>query len=223
MPTNLDVLKAELGFEAAYAQPEFDLFEGPSRLLDRVYQRLEKHGIRLSDLRAENSSIIGERYLHCYLFNYAMTVKVRYDKIEINCVEFPRSHIEKYAAGILDVLAAVKDALPKLSYKAFAIAVALHGRIEGQATRDFLRLLSVKSPEGLGPSTGSGVVFYYGQEKERLLSSITADISAAVQDAIFLRIHGVWDGSRISAESLPKLANDFVSLALGALGFQLKA
>ncbi|MBI4000480.1 MAG: hypothetical protein HY348_01685 [Nitrospira defluvii] len=223
MPTNLDVLKAELGFEVAYTQPEFDLFESPSRLLDKLYKRLEKHGLKLADLRAENSSIIGERHLHCYLFNYVMTVKIRHDKIEIHCVEFPRSHVETYAVGILDALAAVKDALPNLSFKAFAISVALHGRVEGQATRDFMNRLTIKSPEGLGPSTGAGAVFYYGQENDRLLSSLTADISAAVQDAIFLRIHGVWAGDRTPVESLPKVASDFVGRALGVIGLQLKA
>lgn len=222
MLANLEVLKAELGFEAAYSQPEFNLFEGPL-LLDKVYKRLEKHGLRLSDLRAENSSMIGERHLHCYLFNYVMTVKIRYDKVEINCVEFPRSHVESYVAGILDVLGAVKDALPTLFYRSFAVAIALHGKIQGLATREFLNRFTAKSPEGLGPSTGSGAVFYYGQENDRLLSSLTADISAAVQDAIYIRTQGVWDGTRAPVESVPKLANDFVGQALGVIGLQLKA
>lgn len=223
MPMNLEVLKAELGVEVAYSQPEFDLFEGPSQLLNKLYNRLQKHGLKLSELRSENSLIIGERHLLCYLFNYGMTIKIRYDKIEIYCAELPRPLVERYVAGIIDTLAAVKDALPNLSFKAFAISVPLHGRIEGEATGDFMNRLTIKSPGGLGPPTGAGAVFYFGQENDRLLSSLTTDISAVVQDAIFIRIHAVWDGNLTSVESLPKVANDFVGRALGVIGLQLKA
>ena len=223
MLKDFEVLKAELAIEATYAQPMFDIFETSTSLADKVFRRLEKYGLKLSELRAENSSILGERHLHCYLFNYVMIVKIRYDKIEINCTDLPRSHVENFLAGILDVLGAVTDALPKMSFKTFAVALALHGKIEGQTTMEFLNGMTTKIPEGLGPSTGSGVVYYYGQENDRLWSSLTGDISAIVRDALFIRIHGVWDGSRTPVESVPNLANDFSAKALGAIGLQLKA
>src|SRR5687767_12689692 len=154
MPSNLEVFRAEVGLEATYSHPEFDLFESSAGLLGKLYKRLEKHGLKLAEIRAENSSIIGDRHLIFHLFNYVMTSKIRYDKIEVNFFQFPRTEIEKYSAALLDTLAAMKDAVPKVSYKTFATAVALHGRIEGQPTKTFLNRLTSKSPEGLGPSTG---------------------------------------------------------------------
>lgn len=221
MAKDFEILKAELLLEVAYAQPMFNIFDSSS-LVDKIFTRLEKYGLRLSDLRTEDSSIIGDRYLQCYLFNYVMTVKIRYDKVEITCTEFPRSHVDNFISGILDVLNAVKEFPQHISYKTFSTAIACHGRIEGQTTMEFLSKMPMQIPAGLGPSIGSGVVFYYGQENDRLLSSLTLDMSALIRDALFIRTHGTWDAGRIPVESLPKMIKEFFAQALGAVGLQQK-
>ncbi|MGH7182315.1 MAG: hypothetical protein ACREJN_10100 [Nitrospiraceae bacterium] len=223
MLKDFEVLKAELAVEAAYAQPMFNIFDDLASLPEKVFRRLEKYGLKLSELKAENSAILGERHLNCSLFNYVMTVKIRYDKVEINCSDLPRSHVDAFIAGILDALGAVKDASPEMSFKTFAISHVLHGKIEGQTTMEFLDRMIAKIPEGLGPPTGSGAVFYYGQESDRLMSILVVDMSAIVRDALFIRINEVWDGSRTPVESVPKLAQDFSAQALRAIGLQLKA
>jgi hypothetical protein len=218
----VEVLRADLQFEAGYPEPDFGLFRDESTILHDLFKRLEPHGLRLSDVRVERgSSNVGEQQILCHLFNYWMTVKLHIEKIEVVCTQLPRDHVEKFNAAILDVLRAVKDYRADLAFKAFAVGVGLHAKLEGQPGRDYLARFAANVPQKLGPSTGNGAVFYFGPEGDRMLSSVTADVSAVVQDAVWLRIHGVWDARKVTPDSLPGIASGFVRAALESLGLQL--
>ena len=223
MAIKLEAARADLTLEAGYSQPEFGLFfEDGSALLHHLFKRLEPYGLRLTDLRVERGSgNIGDQHILCYLFNYWMTVRIRIERIEVVCSELPQDYVDKLKAAIVDVLGAVKDYRPNLSFRAFAIVVGLHAKLEGQPVRDYLARFVANVPQHLGPSTGSGAVFYFGPEGDRLLSSITADVSAVVQDAAYLRIHGVWDAKKVAPDSLSAIADGFVHQALESLGLQL--
>ena len=221
MLKNFELLKAELMIEVNYAQPMFNIFD-TSSLVATVFKRLEKYGLKLSDLRAEHTAVIGERHLHCYLFNYVMTVKIRFDKIEITCTDFPQSQVNNFASAIQDVLEAVKESSQQISYKTLGVALACHGRIEEQAAWNFLKKMPAQIPSGLGPPTGGAIAFYFGQENDRLFSSITLDMSTIIRDALFLRIQATWDGSRVAAEFLEKMTKEYFVQALGSIGLQHK-
>jgi hypothetical protein len=218
----LEVARADLQFEAVYPQPDFGLFRDESAVLHHLFKRLEPHGLRLSDVRIESGSAnVGEQKILCHLFNYWMTIKLNIEKIEVVCAQLPRDHVEKFNAAILDVLRAVKDYRADLAFKAFTVGVGVHAKLEGQPGRDYLARFAANIPQKLGPSTGNGAVFYFGPEGDRMLSSVTADVSAVVQDAVWLRIHGVWDARKVTPDSLPGIAAGFVRQALESLGLQL--
>ena len=220
----LEVAKADLVFEAGYPQPEFDLFRDGATLLDRLFKRLEPYGLHLNDLRVERGvGNVGDQHILCYLFNYRMTVRIRVERIEIICSELPRDYVEKFGAAIVDVLRAVKDYRPDLHFRAFAVAIGLHAMLQGQSIRDYLGRFVANIPQRLGPSTGNGAVFYFGPEGERLLSTVTVDLSTVVQDAAYLRIHGIWDAKKVTPDSLSGTADTFVRQVLDSLGLQFEA
>jgi hypothetical protein len=220
----LEVAKADLMFEAGFPQPEFDLFQDGATLLKRVFMRLQPYGLRLNDLRVERGGgNVGDQQILCYLFNYWMTIRIRVERVEIVCTEFPQDHVEKIKAAIADVLGAVKDYRPSIEFRAFAVAVGLHVKLQGQPVRDYLARFVTNAPKALGPSTGSGAVFYFGSEGDRLVSTVTVDLSAVVQDAAYLRIHGVWDAKKVALGSLSGTADTFVRQALDSLGLQFPA
>jgi len=221
---NLNVEKAELTFEAGFPQPEFGLFLDAGTLMHHLFKRLEPHGLRLNDLRVERGSAnVVDHQIVCFLFNYWMTVRIRIDRIEVTCSQLPRDSVEKFKAAILDVLQAIKDYRPDQSFRAFGMALGLHGKLEGQPAREYLARFASKVPQNLGPSTGGGAIFYFGPEGDRLLSSIIADVSAVVQDAIYLRIHALWDARKIAPTSLPGVADALVQQALEGLDLSLSA
>jgi hypothetical protein len=220
----LEVSKADLVFEGGFPKPEFALLRDGTALLDHLYRRLERYGLRLADMRFERGTgNAGDQHLLVHLFDYRMTVRIRLERIEVTCSDLPETLVEKFKAAILDVLGAVTDYKPDLAFRAFAVAVGLHAKLVGQPVREYLARFVTNAPSGLGPSTGSGVVFYFGPENGRLLATVTVDLSAVVADGLFIRLHGVWDGKRITADELARSADTFVRDALGSFGLQLPA
>jgi len=215
------VEKSDLAFEAGFPKPEFALFRDGGALLDRLYTRLEPYGLKLADIRFERGSSVGEQHFLIYLFNYWMTIRIRVERIEVQCSELPRNLVEKFKAATVDVLRAVKEQLPGISFRAFAVAVGIHAKLEGRSARDFLGQFVVGVPKGLGPSTGSGAIFYFGPEGQRLFATVTADVSAVVADGLFVRVHSAWDAGRIAPEALGETAEVFVRQALESLDLQL--
>lgn len=78
MPTKLNVAKADLNLESAFAQPEFGLFRDATSLLHQLFARLQPHGLRLPDMKIERGTgSIGDYHVACHLYNFRMGVLVR--------------------------------------------------------------------------------------------------------------------------------------------------
>jgi hypothetical protein len=222
LPIKVEVAKFDLAFEAGFPRPEFALFQNTALLLDRLHRRLERYGVKLTDIRVERGAgSIGDHHILLYLFDYWMTVRVRVDRVEVNCSSLPENLVESFRAAIVDVLQALKECTPDLSFRAFAVAVGIHARLEGQQPRDYLARFVTNTPTNLGPATGSGVIFYFGPEGDRVLAALTADLSTLVPDALFVRVHSVWDAARVGPEALTGLAESFVRQAIDRLGLEL--
>jgi hypothetical protein len=216
-----DVRKADLTFEAGFGQPEFALFRDIPGLLRHLFKRLETHGIGLADMKIERGSgSAADFHVLCYLFNFVMTVRVRLDRIEVFCTDLPRDYVQKFSAAILDTLAAVQAHLPDLSFRAHALAVGLHGLLEGETVRQYISRFVSNAPN-IGSPTGNGVVFYFGPEGDRLLSAITLDMSAMVPDALYVRTHVIWDAKKVEIKNLASIAEGFVRHVLNQVGLEL--
>ena len=219
----INVQRSDLAFEAGFPQPEFGLLHDGSTLLQHMYARLQPHGLKLADLRVERGTgNVADYHVLCYLFDYVMTIRIRAERVEVNCSTLPNPDVlEKYKAAILDLLRAIKDCKNDLAFNAFAIAVSIHAKPEGVSAREYLASYIGHVPKGLGAPAGNGVAFYFGPEGDRILSSITLDNSAVVSEALYVRIHAVWDARKAPAESLSAgLAEEFVRQALESLGLQ---
>jgi hypothetical protein len=219
----ISVERSDLTFEAGFPQPEFGLIRDASALLQHVYARLQTHGLKLSDLRIERGNgTVGDYHVLCYLFEYVMTIRIRAERIEVICSMLPNPEaLAKYKAAILDLLRAVQEFKANLVFRAFAVAVNVHAKLEGTSVREYLSSFVTHVPKGLGTPAGNGVAFYFGPEGERTLATLTLENSALVADALFVRIHGVWDAAKAPIETLTAgLAEGFVNQALQSLGLE---
>lgn len=223
MGLRFDVSKADLAFEAGLGRAEFALFRDIHGLLTHVFTRLEPHGLRLTDMRTESGAgTAADFHVLCYLFNLWMTVRIRLDRIEVFCSELPQEYVQRIMAAIVDTLAAVRDHFPDLSFRSHTLSVGLHGLLQGRPVREYLSQFVGNVPSGLGAMIGNGAVFYFGPEGERLLSSVTVDMSAVIADALYTRAHVVWDAQKVSIEVFPALGEGFVREALSRLGLELQ-
>jgi hypothetical protein len=222
MAVKFDVRHADLNFEAGFNQADFKLFSDAHGLLHQLYKGLEPHGVRLSDLQIERGAgTAADWHVLCYLFNFWMTIRIRLDRIEVFCSELTQDYVAKYGSAIVDTLNAVIAYRPESGFRAYGLTVSLHGVLEGHSLKQYLSRFTKGIPEQLGPSIGSGTVMYFGPDRERLLSSVTLDMSTRLPDALYARVNIVWDATKIDAQTIPKLSEAFVRQSLSHVGLEL--
>jgi len=213
------VALADLGFQSDFAEPAFDMFRDAWGLQRQLFARMTKHGVRLSDIRAERGSgSLGDIHIVCFLFNFSVTVRIRLDRIEILCFDLSRVDSEKLNEAAIDALEAVTNHMAGPTFKTHTLWQGLHGTLEGASTQEFISKFVSKGPENFGRSIGSGVVFYYGPERERITSSITLDLSAVIAGGLYLRPQVVWDAQKVGVRDLPGMAEKHVREVLSHLG-----
>jgi len=203
--------RAELSFQADFAEPVFHLFRDSPALHRSVFARLAKHGLRLSDMRPERGNgTLGDAHLVCSLLNSAVTLLLRPERAEIHCFDVMRLDGRNLGQVGVDFLEAIRAHAPEVPFKTYSSALALHGLLDGIRSQEFIAKFVTGAPGGLGPPLGSGAVFYYGVTADRVMSSVTVDLSAVLHDGLFLRIYAMWDGQRIAVEALPGIADEHV-------------
>lgn len=222
MASRFEVERADLTFEAGYLEPAFELLRDAPGVLRSLFAHLTPHGLRLADMKIERGGDnVIDHHVYCYLFDFAMTVRVRIERLEVVCAQLLQTDVERFGAAIVAAVRAVTQHAPHIRFRAYATAVNLHGRIEGTAPREFLSRFVANTPEGFGPPTGNGAVFYFGQDADQLLSVVTVDLSALVADALFVRPHIVWDAAKVDVANIPARAEAFVRKVLVQLGLDL--
>jgi hypothetical protein len=224
MASKFTVSQADFQLEAGFSEAEFSLFRETSSLLDYLFQALQPHGARLTDIRVETGAGSAADFnVLCYLFNYWVTLRVRIDRLEIIASQLPQDYVHKYSAATVDALRALRNYHKDLNYRSYTLSVGMHGSLEGGSVNQYLSNFVRNVPQGLGPSFGSGTVMYFGPAAERILSSVTIDRSTIVSDGLLCRTYVIWDAKKVEIEHLPELANNFVRETTSQLGLDLPA
>ena len=83
MAVDFNAERGELNFQASYSAPMFGLWRSTDELFRLLFGALSKYGLRLNDLKWGPASGIGDAQLNFSLLNYAATVRVKMDRVEI--------------------------------------------------------------------------------------------------------------------------------------------
>ena len=222
MPLTFNVARADVSLESTYAQPDFGLFRDTTGLVGHLFGRLQPHGLRTQDVKIERGDgSVADFRIACHLFNYRLGVLVRTEKVESACLNVLEGEVEQFAAVTIDALSAVKEHQPSIVFRSHTVAVTMHGALEGASTGDYLSRFATNIPSGLGPLTGCGGVMYFGTEGDRILSSVTVDLSGVVPGGLFVRAYAVWDASKVEPSVLPARVRAFVRRAVEAFGLDV--
>jgi hypothetical protein len=218
MAVDFNPERGELNCQASYSAPMFALWKSPGELFQLLFGALSKYGLHLNDLKWGPSSGVGDAQLNFFLFNYAATVRVKMDRVEIEVLDVFRVDEQQLQDAAAGLIGALKTHSSDLSVAAYVVTLAYHGKLASGTAKDFTRALTAAPPDAPGPSAGAGVVFYYGPNEERVSSAVTIDLSGLVQDALFFRVHMVWDASRIKVEDLGARTRQYTERVFGGFG-----
>ena len=214
------VSQGDFVFQADFAEPIFELFNNTT-LQRQLFSKFARHGLRLVDIKAERGGgSLGEAQLNCWFFNFSTALRIWLERVEINCLDVTRVSPQKLKDLITGVLETAGSHF-KIPFKTYGMALWLHGLLEGVAPKEFLSKFFTRAPNDLGPLLASGAVFYYGAKGEKVLSSLTVDLSAAIREGIFVRIQVTWNAEKVDSGELAALAKEHVKSALSQLGLRL--
>lgn len=222
MATDFIVERGDLHFHASYAEPLFALWKDSDMLFQRLFSSLSKHGLQLTDLKWNQPASVGDVQLSFYLFNFAVGVRLRIDRIEVEAFEVRKVDQEQLERAVIDLIGALRSHKPELSFTAYSLAIGYHGKLATGSARDFTRTLTA-APQDLGKQTGAGAVFYYWPEEDRVSSAVTADLSAVIADALFFRTLVVWDPSRVAVNELRAQMTGYMERVFDRFGLSVTA
>lgn len=215
-------LQADLSYQGEFSAPAFGLIGSLAGLLERAHSRLASFGIRPSDLKLESTTpSLTEASLVCNLITLGALVRVRLERIEASFSDLKRVDQEQISTVVLESFEAVRDILPNLTVKTHGITLQVHGVLEGISFEDLIRYHAPNPPAGLGPALGSGVVYYFGPEAERVSSGFVLDKSFVVPGGLYLRANVNLDGTKVPILRLREMASEYIDSALKTLGLEL--
>jgi hypothetical protein len=210
---------------ADYNPPAFALWGATPQLYQAVFTALGRHGLNPKSMQVDfaNGHVM-EQELRCSLLDYTTGFHVRSDRIELNCADLMRTPIVTVLEAAVAGLDAVHRIVPgEPGFSAFTLTLRLHGLLAGASARDFIATFSQRAPGGLGPMAGSSVSFYFGPAAEQLSASVTLDVSAVIEDGLFLQAYAVWDASRLGIDDLSGTVMDFRARVLAGLDLDREA
>lgn len=222
--TSFKIKHGEIGIQTHFLTPIFGLLDPPaSRVHSAFFGCLSKFGITTDDVKiGQGVPNLSEASLSYHLLNFNGMVKLSLDKMEV--IFFDTTRLSK--EQMTDVFDRVSTCLAKfaqdLAIREYSVNISLHGVLEGKSLVDFWREFLPQVPQGLGPVTGQGVVFYYGRHDNTLGSSLVIDMSARISGGVYIKTSMNFDGTVVSAKTLPKITEDAFDLLTGNLGLTLE-
>lgn len=220
MPT-LRVRQSEFQFVAAFERPIFHLWAQPPSLFTQLHNELGIHGFRATDLRWEQGVGAMDARLVFHLSGFRLTVKLRVDQLDVQAFDLAGLQPESTADAVLGILKALQAYSGDLRFAAYTLGLALHGTLDGQSVSTFLTDRVKAPPDPLGAMIGTGCVYYFGRNGNRLSMAVTLDSSAAVGDGLFLKVASVWQPSEVSDEQFRQIASSYTEWVAGTFGLTL--
>ncbi|MCZ6479156.1 MAG: hypothetical protein O6837_08165 [Deltaproteobacteria bacterium] len=209
----IKVLKVELSHHAQFALPSIRLLTAESGLYDRLLRRMLPFGAGLADLRVETAvQNIADAAVSCWLFQFTTLVRVRAERFEINYTKIPEQDVQDRL--IVQVFEAVKESDPGIEILSHTITLNLHGKLdEGIPSADFLSQYVKAAPTGLGPTSGSGFIYYFPGHEKRQASSLIMEPSRLYPGGLFVQGVTIFDAKQIPLQDVMTAAWDYYRAA----------
>ncbi|MDH4187340.1 MAG: hypothetical protein OEV08_10100 [Nitrospira sp.] len=217
------VKHGEVQFQVIFTEPMFELLDPPSsRFHNTFLNGLSEFGVGLNDIKlAQGVPNLSEACVTFHLLDHNAMIRVQLDKAELTFLETTQLTQERIEKIYRKTFECLKKVANNLRIKEYILNIALHGSLERATLDEFWKGFLVKSPAGLGPAAGNGLVFYYGAGGNTKASSIVADMSARISNGLFVRSSVTLDGSSVSFDALPNAAKEAFSTQIHNLGLIL--
>lgn len=218
MRPSFEIRQQQFTLQAHFVSPVVRLFKDFPELAHHLFQALGNHALRLDNVRLDSAGeSLGQVNLQMSWPELA-TARLFLERIDLVAVYPP--FLGQNWSLIPDLLGAITDYSPEVSYRAFAVTQEFHGTLT-VPLKDFLSRFSTAAPESLGPTMGSGTIYYFGASENRFAGSLALDLSRLVEEGLFLRLVTIHDAQKVKADDLMAVSRSQLSSLVDEIGLEL--
>jgi len=213
------VEKSDVTIHANFQAPFWPLVHNMPSLYSALLDGMREFGVGSQAIRNDS----GDGSLGGYNVNFGMLEfraigRIRLETAEFQCPNLAKQDLDQIERAFVRFADALVTAQSDVRFASWDVSVNLHGQPEEIAAKDYLSGFLSKMPDGMGPCTGSGVVFYFGERPPTISSSVTAEISAILPDRVFVRVHSMFDGAAVPPNQLRRVVQDNLDVGLRSIG-----
>lgn len=220
MKPRLEIRQERFSLQAHFLGPVFDLFKDVPSLSRHLFAALSPYyNLHLTDIKLEASGgSLGEIHLRLSWPSLA-EARLFLDKVEVTSDYLQLLRFQKRDL-VADVVGEVGAYVQEPGFRAYSVTQQIHGILTGVTRSEFLSRFVGSMPEGLGPPLGSGVVFYFGSEAEKLATSVTVDFSRVIDGGIFVQSVVLYDASKTALVDLQSVSRQQFRTLLDLFGLE---
>ena len=197
------------------------LFHDRPRLYSGLLHELRNTGITPNGIKVDNGNgSLGDYNVQLSLADYRGRVRIRLERFEIDYRDIMQTNMAPVEPVLVGLIKALGASTSDFRVANYIVDLHLHGDVDGVDHIEYLSRF-VKNAPNLGPSLGSGCVFYFGGQPGAPLRSVSVDMSGVVPGKVYVRLYASLDGS-IAPGDLRTAVETEANASLAALGLEVQ-
>jgi hypothetical protein len=165
---------------------------------------------------------MADRHIYFNLPVLNAGVKLNVGRMDVGFNDMNRANFDAINRVLHAAYGALDEGNVGAKIASYAITVNSHGSIEGTTGAEFVKPFFGRAPAGLGPTLGSGGVFYFGAHERRTGLAVVMEASSLVTDGLYTRLIFTLDGTRVRYQDVAEAGRETIRHALGAMDLQLE-
>lgn len=217
-----DVQRSDITIQVNFGAQFWPLFHNIPSLYSALLSRLKDSGVTAHHIRSDvGDGTLGAYNVNFWILAFRAQVRIRLENVEIQFNSITRQDVDAFERAFVALMGALTDAMREIQFTTYGVDFGLHGDPQGISTRDFLGRFISNVPDRLGAFIGAGVVFYFGEEAESPVRTVTADLSGAFPGKLYVRFYSLYKGT-MSPETLRSAVERDATTGLESLGLRSK-
>jgi len=219
-PIVFDVQRTDVSIQAKFRTHYWSLFHNIPALYSALLTGLGEFGVTPHGIRSDVADgSLGAYNVNFWMLNFRALVRIRLEQIEVQSNNITQSDVEPLERAFVRLTEALAGSTSDFALSSYAVDVGLHGQPTGVDPKDYLATFVRTRPRLPGPYTGSGVVFYFGEDAATMVRTLTADLSGLLPDKLYVRVFSLYKET-VHPHMLRSAVEGHVRAALQSIGLE---
>ena len=217
-----EIGRSSLGVQIGYRSRSWMLVHEIPRLYESLLEGLSDFGVLPQNIRSDSGDgSLGGFSVNLWMLNFGVNVRLGLTGAELRSDDLSRVNLDQLEQAFVGLTDSLVAADSNLAFQSYGVTIELHGQLEGVETKDYLAtFVNAPEREELGPSVGSGAVFYFGERPPVTLSNLSVDLSGVIEGSLYLRAINVLDGTALRPADVRNVIAERLRVGLEAVGLQ---